>query len=208
MPAEQSILLEIPEQPEVKAKPLRGELKLNTVDRQQTVLAYICVEELIAADHKARAIWELVQHWDLSGFTEGLRTTKGCAGRAAWDPQLLVSLWVYAYSEGITAAREIESVMPWEPGLMWLSGMKTVNHHTLSDFRVDHKVALDELFAQLLALLEQEGLVNLEQVAHDGTKIRAQAGMDSFRREKTLRERLAEAREAVRQLADPQAETP
>ena len=204
----QAVLLDIPEQPEPKVKPVRGELKLTSVNRQQTMLAQLYVEELIPADHKARAIWDLVKLWDLSGFTEGLRTTKGCAGRAAWDPQLLVSLWVYAYSEGITSAREIERVMSWEPGMMWLSGMETINAHTLSDFRVDHKVALDELFAQLLAMLAQEGLVNLEQVMHDGTKIRAQAGVDSFRREKSLRERLAEAREAVKQLGDPQAEAP
>ena len=54
---------------------------------------------------------------------------------------------------------------------------------------MEHKAALDELFAELLALLEQAGLVSLEQVMHDGTKIRAQAGADWFRREKTLRER-------------------
>jgi transposase len=204
----QAILLDIPEQPEPKAKAVRGELKLISVNRQQSVLAHLFVEELIPADHKARAIWELVKLSDLSGFTEHLRTTKGCAGRAAWDPQLLVSLWVYAYSEGITSAREIERVMSWEPGLMWLSGMEKINAHTLSDFRVDHKAALDELFAQLLALLAQEGLVTLEQVMHDGTKIRAQAGVDSFRREKSLRERLAEAREAVKRLGDPQAEAP
>ena len=75
---------------------------------------------------------------------------------------------------------------------MWLSGLETICAHKLSDFRVDHKEALDELFAELLAMLEGLGLVSLKQVAHDGTKIRAQAGMDSFRREKTLRERLAD----------------
>ena len=206
--SEQPILLEIPEQPEPKARPRHGELKLKYVNRQQTMLAHICVEELIPTDHKARAIWELAERVDLSRFTEGLRTTIGCPGRPGLDAQLLVSLWVYAYSEGISSAREIERLLPWEPGMMWLSGLETICAHKLSDFRVDHKEALDELFAELLAMLEGLGLVSLEQVAHDGTKIRAQAGMDSFRREKTLRERLAEAREVVKQMGDPQAEAP
>jgi transposase len=206
--AEQSILLDIAEQPEPKPKPQHGELKLRSVNRQQTVLMNVDLENMIPLDHKARAIWALVTQLDLSGFTESLRSTKGCVGRAAWHPELLASLWVYAYSEGISSAREIERMMPWEPALQWLSGLETVNAHTLSDFRVEHKLALDELFAQLLALLEGEGLVNLEQVMHDGTKIRAQAGGDSFRREKTLRERLAEARAAVKQMEDPQAEAP
>ena len=98
--------------------------------------------------------------------------------------------------------------MEWEPGLQWLSGLEKINHHTLSDFRVEHKQALDELFAQLLAMLESAGVVSLEQVMHDGTKIRALAGADSFRREKTLRERLREARALVAQMGDPQAEAP
>ncbi len=206
--ADQQILVEIPEQPEQKPKPQHGELKLRSVNRQQTVMANIYVEDLIPADHKARAIEALAMKFDLSQFTESLKTTRGCAGRPAWQPVLLVSLWVYAYSEGITSAREIERLMPWEPGLQWLSGLQTVNAHTLADFRVEHKAALDELFAKLLALLEEAGLVNLEEVMHDGTKIRAQAGADSFRREKTLRERLADARAAVKQMGDPQAEAP
>ena len=203
---DQAILLEIPEQPEPKPRPRCGELKLSSVNRQQTKLLHIDVDYLIPSDHKARAIWALVELMDLSQFTEGLRTTKGCAGRTAWDPQLLVSLWVYAYSESITSAREIERMMPWDPALQWMSGLETVNAHTLSDFRVEHKVALDELFAKLLAMLEQGGLVSLEQVMHDGTKIRAQAGADSYRREKHVRERLAEARAVVKEMGDPHAE--
>jgi len=203
------MLPDIPEQPAHPKQPdAQGRPKLRFVDRQQTTMAMIHVEELIPADHKARAIWDLVGKMDLSRFTEPLRTAAGCAGRPAWDPHLLVSVWIYAYSEGIGSAREIERVMQWEPGMQWLGGLVAVNHHTLSDFRVDHKEALDELFAQLLALLESAGLVSLQQVMHDGTKIRTQAGGDSFRREKTLRERLKQAREVVTQMGDPRAEAP
>jgi transposase len=201
-------LVEIAEQPVLLTAGAVGKVKLRTVNRQQTTLAAIYVEELIPADHKARAIWDLVGRTNLSGFMEPLRTTQGCAGRAAWDPHLLVSVWVYAYSEGISSAREIERTMEWEPGMQWLGGLATVNHHTLSDFRVEHKAALDDLFAELLAMLERIGLVNLEQVMHDGTKIRTQAGADSFRREKSLRERHKQAQEVVAQMGDPQAEAP
>jgi len=204
----QPALIEIPEQPPRKQAAQHGPLKLRPVNREQTMLASIYVEELIPADHKARAIWDLVGRMDLSGFTEALRTTAGCAGRPAWDPRLLVSLWVYAYSQGISSAREIERLMEWERGMQWLGGLQTVNYHSLSDFRIEHRAALDEMFAELLALLAQEGLVDLQQVMHDGTKIRALAGADTFRREKTIRERLAEARQAVAQFGDPRAETP
>jgi transposase len=205
----QLALLDIPEQPEHnKTTPPKGRPKLIPVNRQQSTMAMIYVEELIPSDHKARAIWALTEKLDLSKFYEPLRTTVGEPGRSGWDPRLLVSLWVYAYSEGISAGREIERVMQWEPGMMWLAGLEKICHHKLSDFRADHKEALDELFAQLLAVLDSAGLVSLEQVMHDGSKIRAQAGADTFRREKTLRERLAQARAAVAEMGDPRGEGP
>lgn len=206
---DQPSLVEIPEQPpQERANAPHGKVKLKSINRQQTTLAVIYIEELIPADHKARAIWELVGRLDLSKFTDPLRTTEGSVGRPAWDPRLLVSLWVYAYSEGISSAREIERLMEWEPGMQWLGGLQAVNHHTLSDFRVEHHQGLNELFAQLLALLETEGLVNLEQVMHDGTKIRTQAGADSLRREKSLGERMEQARQAVAQMGDPEGKAP
>lgn len=205
----QPTLIECPEQPALPQQAeVRGPLKLQSIDRSQTMFANIYVEELIPADHKARAIWDLVGRLDLSRFTAALRTTTGCAGRPAWDPRLMVSLWVYAYSEGISSAREIERQMQWEPGMQWLGGLHEINHHSLSDFRIEHRAALDELFADLLALLAQAGLVDLQQVMHDGTKIRALTGSDSFRREQTIRKHLEEARQAVAQFGDPQAEAP
>jgi len=205
---DQPVLLEMPEQPVPEPRPDEGKgpIKLKPIDRTQTVLANIYVEELIGADHKARAIWELAGRLDLNRFAAPLKTREGTAGRAAWDPRLLVSIWVYAYSEGIGSAREIERSMEWEPALEWLSGMQTINHHTLSDFRVEHKEALDELFTQLLGMLQAAGALSLDRVMHDGTKIRAQAGADTFRREKTLRQHLEEARGVVAAMGDPRGE--
>lgn len=177
-----------------------SELKLREPNRNQMSWAAIDLDELIASDHKARAIWHLTGQLDLTRFCEGVRTAKGEAGRRAWDPRLLVSIWIYALTEQVNSAREIERLMEYEPGLIWLSGKEVINHHTLSDFRIAHKEALDELFTNLLALLEGAGLVTLELVAHDGTKVAAQAGSDSFRREKTVQERLQRARQLLKGL--------
>lgn len=203
-PEEQPLLLEIGEQPawRTPAAPA-GALKLRRVNRRQTALLPMDVEALIGPEHKARAIWELAGRMDLSKFTEGLKTREGQAGREAWEPQLLVSLWVYGYSEGISSAREIEREMEWEPGMRWLAGLEQVNHHTLSDFRVKHGAALEELFAQLLGLLESAGCLRLDRVMHDGTKIRSHAGVDTFRGEEKLREHLERARAVVAEMGSP-----
>lgn len=84
--------------------------------------------------------------------------------------------------------------------------MHPVNHHSLSDFRVDYDQPLTELFTQVLGVLSAEGLITLERVMHDGTRIRASASGNTFRSEKTLREHLEQAREQVRAMGDPTQE--
>ena len=204
---EQGQLLELPEVAAGGKERVKPETasprKWRMAERSQMMMVNIWVDELIPADHKARAIWELAGRLDLKRFGESVKTVVGNAGRPAWDPKLLVSVWVYAYSEGISSAREIERLAQYEPGLQWLCGLAEINHHTLSDFRVEHKQALDKLFAEMLALLEKAELLSLEQVMHDGTKIRALAGSDTFRREKTVREHLERARTVVEAMGDP-----
>ena len=63
------------------------------------------VEQLIEQDHSARAIWDLVGRLNLTAFLSPMESVEGQAGRPAFDPQLLLSLWLYAYSRGISSAR-------------------------------------------------------------------------------------------------------
>lgn len=176
------------------------------VNREQLTWSTVDVEQLIDADHRARVIWELVGRLDLSRFYDAIQSTEENGGRPAHGPQVLISLWVYAQTLGIGSAREIERRCQWDPAFRWLTGLEVVNYHTLSDFRVQKKEAADELFTQLLAVLSSEGLVNLEQVTLDGTKIQAQASGKSFRREKTLREHLELARQRVKELEEDEGE--
>ena len=99
----------------------------------------------------------------------GIKAVEGIAGQAAFDPQLLTSLWVYAYSQQVGSAREIARLCEHHPAYQWLTGLEKVNHHTLSDFRIRHQEALYQLFTQVLGLLSQAGLITLERVMHDGT---------------------------------------
>jgi copper chaperone CopZ len=72
-----------------------------------------------------------------------------------------------------------------------------INAHTLSDFRVKHDTALNGLFVQTLGLLSVDGLITLERVMQDGTKIRAKAAADSFRRQQRVEQALKEAKAQV-----------
>ena len=79
--------------------------------------------------------------------------------------------------------------------------LAAIASHTLSDFRVDHKDALDDLMTQVLAALLRHDAVELKRVAQDGTRVRASAGAASFRRKKSLEACLEEARRHVEAVA-------
>src|SRR5438128_3827131 len=180
--------------------------RVKPVDRSQLTWRVVDVEGLIEEDHPARAVRAFVEQVDLEPFYGPIAAVEGTAGRTPWDARLLVSLWIYAYSRGISSARELQRRCTYEPAFQWLCGLEPINHHTLSDFRVAPGQALTELFANALGVLSGEGLVPLERVMHDGTKIKACAGADSFRREERIRAHLEAARQQVEAMGDPQVE--
>src|SRR6202035_4644891 len=175
---------------------------LRKIDRSQIFFRIVDVEQLIESDHPARLIWEAVGRLDLNPFYECIGCNKTKGGRPTFQPQLLISVWVYAYSRGIGKARQVTKLTGYDPAFQWLTGMEKINYHTLADFRVDKKKELDELFTHLLGVLSAEGLVTLEQVTVDGTKIKALASGKTFRREETLQKHLDEARKQVEALSD------
>lgn len=181
-------------------------VRRKEINREQLVLRPLEVDKLIELDHPARAIWELVGCLDLERFYAEVESVDGVAGRPVWDPQVLISLWVYAYHEGVSSAREICRLCEYHPAYQWLTGLEVVNYHTLADFRIHHKEALDQLFIDVLGVLSHKGLITLQRVMHDGTKIKACASDKSFRRKATLQDHLRLAREQVRQMGEPGSE--
>jgi transposase len=175
--------------------------RFKVIDRRQAFFRCVDVEALIDEDHPARAIWNTVEKLDLSAFCVQMRAVEGLAGRSSMNPGLLVSLWVYAYSQGVGSAREISRLSGYHPAYQWLTGAETISDHTISSFRVEHKEALEKLFVEVVGVLSAEGFVKLKRVMQDGTKVRASAAPDSFRKRETLEQHLAEARQQCEALA-------
>jgi transposase len=176
------------------------------VNRQQLQMRPVDVEKLVGEDHPVRAIWELVGQLDLRSYYEEVQAVEGKAGRDAYDARLLISLWIYACSQGVGSGRELSRLCGYHPAYQWLTGMEVVNYHTLCDFRVKHDKGLKEIFTQILGVLSAEELITLERVTHDGTRIKANASSKSFRREKRIRAHLKAAREQVERMGDPRSE--
>ena len=160
-----------------------GKPRCKPVNRAQMTWAAMDVERLVPPDHLLRAIWELVGRLDLSHFQADTKAVEGVAGCSPYDPRLLISLWVLAYSDAVGSAREVARRCEYHPAYQWLTGMREISHRTLSGFRVEYQKGLDELFAQVLAVLRDEGMITLERMMQDGTKVKAAASPASFHRE-------------------------
>jgi transposase len=181
-------------------------VRRKDINRQQLLLRPVEVEKLVDLGHPVRAIWELVGRFNLEPFYAEVESVEGVAGRPVWDPRLLISLWIYAYKDGVSSAREIARLCEYHPAYQWLTGLEVVNYHTLADFRIRHNEALDQLFIEVLGVLSHEGLITLQRVMHDGTKVKACASDKSFHRKATLQDHLRLAREQVEQMGDPESE--
>ncbi len=180
---------------------LREQARLRKPVRNQVEMMTRDMDSLVADDHPARAIWALLEGMDLSAFYGAVKAALDRPGRPASDPQVLLSLWIYATVEGIGSARRLDVLCHEHDAYRWLRGNVPVDYHLLSDFRVAHQGALDELLTNIVAILEAQGLVTLKQVAQDGLRVRASAGGGSFRRQQGLEECLVRAEEQVRRLA-------
>jgi transposase len=190
--------------PEVSGEPpqAKGMPRLVVPNRAQMELRPVDLESLLPADHAARAVWEFVETLDVSPLYAEVQSVEGSAGRPAIDPRIYLALWLYATIEGVGSARALERLSRQHDAYRWILGGVSVNHHSLSDFRVQHGEYLDGVLTHSVAVLMEQKLVTLNRVSQDGIRVRASAGASSFRRQPSLERCLQEAEEQVEHLRE------
>lgn len=188
--------------PAVSRAPVVGRARVIWPNRSQVELRPMDLESVLPEGHRARLVWAWVERQDLSGMYAKILVREGGVGRSAIAPQILLGLWLYATLDGVGSARELSRLVLEHDAYRWISGGVQVNHHSLSDFRVEHGAALDEMLSASVAALMTAGAVKLQRVAQDGVRVRASAGAASFRRKGSLQDNLERARARVRELKE------
>ncbi|WP_420820355.1 transposase [Rhodococcus jostii] len=164
------------------------------VNRDQQFLLPPDMREWVPPTHPVWTVIEIVDtHLDTSAF-HGARRTGG-AGRAGYDPDMLVTLLVWAWSRGMRSSRQIERACSEVVSYRVICAGDAPDHVTISRFRKDNHTACQALFTQVLILAARLGLGRLETIALDGVKIASNASKDANRTEDGLR-RAAEAEAA------------
>ena len=100
--------------------------------------------------HLAWFLLETVGQLDLAPFYASYRQDGW--GRAAFDPQMMVALLLYAYALGERSARKIERRCSEDVAFRVICANRVPDHATIARFRQRHEAALADLFGDVLAL--------------------------------------------------------
>jgi transposase len=131
------------------------------------------VHDFVPPGHPAHLVRELVRNeLDLSAILAEYAEERG---QPPYHPVMMVTLLLYAFSQGLYASRRIARACEERLDVMAVTGMQRPDFRTISDFRKRHLAALAALFVQVLWLCRQAGLVRLGHVALDGTRLAANA---------------------------------
>jgi transposase len=154
--------------------------RLLRPQRSQLTWDLVDLDSQLDPDHRARLVWDFVKTLDLSALEAAVKARDDVAGRPASDPRVVLAVWLYATAEGIGSARAIERLCRYHAAYRWLCGGVPINHNLLSEFRRTQGDLLDRLLSDSLTALIAEGLLALDEVIIDGTKVAALAGRGSM----------------------------
>ena len=167
-------------------------------DRGQVMLLPPSLTDWLEDDHLVWTVLGAVDQMDLAGFYGAYRANG--QGRAAYDPQMMIGLLLYAYCLGIRSSRQIERACRGDVAFKVITAQEIPDHSTIAEFRRRHQDRLGELFVDVLALCAEAGLIAMGEVAIDGTKMLANASLDRNRRyESIVEEILDQAEQADRE---------
>lgn len=160
------------------------------VDRDQRFLLPPDMRDWLPGDRLVWFVLDAVDALDLAAFRAGYKL--GRAGRAAYDPKMMLTLLIYAYAVGQRSSRQIERLCGVDVAFRLICAQDAPDHATIARFRAGHEQALGDLLVQILVLCARAGMGRLGTVALDGTKIAADAALSANRSESRLREIVAD----------------
>jgi transposase len=149
------------------------------VVRDQPFLFPPDMRDWVPSDHPVWTVMEMVNRLDTSAFH--WRRRVGGVGRAGYDPDMLLTLLIWAWLQGVRSSRRIERACADVVSYRLICAGDVPDHVTIARFRADNHAACQALFSEVLMLAAGLGLGRLETVALDGVKIASNASLAANR---------------------------
>jgi len=143
--------------------------KKSPIEFNQRQLFPSNIFDLLSSEHECYLYKDIFQQLD----TSSLESKFSRKGQNAYHPRLIVSILIYAYSQGIFSSRQIEKRCNEDLSFMYIAGMNCPNFRVLSDFRKNNAGFFNDCFKQTVMLAMELGLASLGHVSLDGSKFKA-----------------------------------
>lgn len=155
----------------------RSNVRFKSVTSQQSVLFPSNLSDKIAANHPVRLVNQIVDQLNIDDI---LSSYKG-GGTSSYHPRVMIKILFYSYLNNIYSCRKIECQLHENIHYMWLSGEATPNFRTINNFRSQKlKNKIQQLFAEMVLLMNEMGYVSLDVQYVDGTKIESASNRYTF----------------------------
>ncbi len=146
-------------------------------DQHQLLMLPPSLGELVPVGHPARVVNDVIDRIHIKPLMDAYEVR----GTSSYHPLLLLKLLVYGYVSNIYSSRKLEAACKENVNFMWLTAMNYPDHNTISRFRsVRLKESLRNVFEQVVGLLAEEGLLSIEEIYTDGTKVESVANKYTF----------------------------
>lgn len=157
------------------------------------------LDELVSKSHPVRIVNDVINRINIQGLLDAYKIK----GSSSYHPQMLLKVLVFGYVSNIYSSRKLEMACRENVNFMWLSGMSFPDHNTINRFRgVRLKEALRSIFEGVVKLLADEGLLSIDDVYVDGTKIEANANKYTFVWKKSIHTNKEKMKKALAEIWD------
>ncbi|MFU8842028.1 MAG: transposase [Nitriliruptoraceae bacterium] len=165
--------------------------------RDQSFLLPVSMADWLVEGHLAWFVIDVVERVDTTAL-HALHPNDG-PGRPAYDPDMMLTMLLYAYMMGQRSSRRIEAACRTDAAYRVICGDVVPDHATIARFLIDHEQAIEGVFVEVLRLCAAAGLVTVGTVAVDGTKIGSDAALDQNRSAEWIRREVEQILSEARQ---------
>jgi transposase len=176
-------------------------MPVRPLTREQAWLLPPSLDDLLSADHPVHFVATFVDELDAAAWSGlGMRLSGEELGAPAYNPRLLLSVWLYGFMTGIRSSRKLEAACREQLPFLWLTAMQTPDHNTLWRFYQEHRRGMRNLLKRTVSTAVAAGLVDLALQAVDGSKVGGNAARERTYDAEGLRRLLTRTEAAIADL--------
>ncbi len=162
----------------------------------QSLLLPPNLDDIIPKNDPVRLILEVVELLNLSPIIKKYSNL----GQNAYPPKILLALLFYAYWQQVYSSRKIAELVKFELHYMFIAAHLTPDFRTICRFRQDNLDLIEQYFGIIVLLCKKLGMITLQHISIDGSKIKASAGQGKMREKAKVSQDLAEVEAAIARI--------